>query len=159
MSNQVWLPKDAALLKELREAANIDRSALAIAYSLSKTQIEQLEEGGDSSFYSSAIKLAAGRKLLIHFGVDDLPVGKTDAQNQTRKIKIPLVNLFEEMENKKTKSYLRLQIIAALLTLLGLAALNAYFSDMNALSLLEGLLNKSSLTMQSDTATLEGIAN
>ena len=159
MSNQIWLPKDAALLKELREAANIDISALAIDYALSKTQIKQLEEGGDSSFYSPAIKLAAGRKLLIHFGVDDLPVGKTDAQNQTRKIKIPLVNLFEEMENKKTKSYLRLQIIAALLTLLGFAALNTYFSDMNALSLLEGLLNKSSLTMQSDTATLEGIAN
>ena len=97
MSNQIWLPKDAALLKELREAANIDISALAIDYALSKTQIKQLEEGGDSSFYSPAIKLAVGRKLLIHFGVDDLPVGKTDAQNQTRKIKIPLVNLFEEM--------------------------------------------------------------
>jgi len=54
---------------------------------------------------------------------------------------------------------LRLQIIAAVLTLLGFAALNAYFSDMNTQSLLEGLLNKSSLTMQSDAATLEGIAN
>lgn len=159
MSNQVWLPKDAALLKELREAANVDISALAIDYSLSKTQIKQLEEGGDSSFYSPAIKLAAGRKLLIHFGVDDLPVGKTDDQNQTREIKIPLVNLFEEMENKKTKSYLRLQIIVAVLTLLGFAASNAYFSDMNALSLLEGFLNKSSLTMQSDAAILKGNAN
>ena len=128
-------------------------------YSLSKKQVKQLEEGGDSSFYSPAIKLATGRKLLMHFGVDDLPVSKTDNQNQTPKIKIPLVNLLEEVENKKTKSYLRLQIIAAVLTLLGFAALNAYFSDMNTLSLLEGLLNKSSLTMQSDAATLEGIAN
>ena len=159
MSNQVWLPEDAALLKELREAAQIDISALARDYSLSKTQIKQLEEGGDSSFYSPAIKLAAGRKLLMHFGVDDLPVGNADDQNQTRKIKIPLVNLLEKMENKKTKSYLRLQIIAAVLTLLGFAALNAYFSDMNTQSLLESLLNKASLTMQSDAGTLEGIAN
>ena len=52
MSNQIWLPKDAALLKELREAAKINISALAIDYALSKTQIKQLEEGGDSSFYS-----------------------------------------------------------------------------------------------------------
>jgi len=29
MSNQVWLPEDAALLKELREAAQIDISVLA----------------------------------------------------------------------------------------------------------------------------------
>jgi transcriptional regulator with XRE-family HTH domain len=159
MSNQVWLPEDAALLKELREAAQIDTSTLAMYYSLSKKQVKQLEEGGDSSFYSPAIKLATGRKLLMHFGVDDLPVSKTDNQNQTPKIKIPLVNLLEEVENKKTKSYLRLQIIAAVLTLLGFAALNAYFSDMNTLSLLEGLLNKSSLTMQIDAATLEGIAN
>ena len=159
MSNQVWLPEDAALLKELREAAQIDISALAGAYLLSKTQIKQLEDGGDSSFYSPAIKLATGRKLLMHFGVDDLPVGKTDNQNKTPKIKIPLANLLEEMENKKTKSYLRLQIIAAVLTLLGFAAMNAYFSDMNTQSLLEGLLNKSSLTMQSDAATLKGIAN
>jgi transcriptional regulator with XRE-family HTH domain len=159
MSNQVWLPEDATLLKELREAAQIDISVLAGVYLLSKTQIKQLEEGGDSSFYSPAIKLAAGRKLLMHFGVDDLPVGKTDNPNQTPKIKIPLANLLEEMENKKTKSYLRLQIIAAVLTLLGFAALNSYFSDMNTQSLLEGLLNKSSLTMQSDAAILRGTAN
>jgi len=135
MSNQVWLPEDAALLKELREAAQIDISVLAGVYLLSKTQIKQLEEGGDSSFYSPAIKLAAGRKLLMHFGVDDLPVGKTNNQNKTPKIKIPLANLLEEMENKKIKSYLRFQIIAAVLTLLGFAALNAYFSDMNTQSL------------------------
>jgi hypothetical protein len=133
MSNQVWLPEDAALLKELRETAQIDISVLEGVYLLSKTQINQLEEGGDSSFYSPAIKLATGRKLLMHFGVDDLPVGRTDKQNQnkTPKIKIPLANLLEEMENKKTKSYLQLQIIAAALTLLGFAALNVYFSDMN----------------------------
>jgi len=107
MSNQVWLPEDAALLKELREAAQIDISVLAGVYLLSKTQINQLEEGGDSSFYSSAIKLATGRKLLMHFGVDDLPVGRTDKQNQNQnqapKIKIPLANLLEEMEIKKIK--------------------------------------------------------
>jgi len=33
MSNQVWLPEDAALLKELREAAQIDNSVLAGVYS------------------------------------------------------------------------------------------------------------------------------
>ena len=70
MSIQVWSPKDAQQLKELREAAQIDISILARTCSLSIKQIKQLEDGGESSFYSPAIKYASGKKLLMCFGVD-----------------------------------------------------------------------------------------
>ena len=74
MTRQVWLPADGALLKKLREEARVEITALARMHSLSTAQIKQLEDGGDSSFYTSAIKLATGRKLLIHFGADVQPL-------------------------------------------------------------------------------------
>lgn len=70
MTNQVWLPVDGVLLKKLREEAGIDITTLARTHSLSTAQVKQLEDGGDGSFYTSAIKLATGRKLLMHFGAD-----------------------------------------------------------------------------------------
>ena len=82
MSIQVWSPKDAQQLKELREAAQIDISILARMYSLSITQIKQLEDGGESSFYSPAIKYATGRKLLMHFGVDITEIKEKGVKKQ-----------------------------------------------------------------------------
>jgi transcriptional regulator with XRE-family HTH domain len=73
VTTQVWLPEDGNLLKNLREAAGIEISTLARTHCLSTLQIKQLENGGDSYFYTSAIKLAAGRKLLMHFGADVQP--------------------------------------------------------------------------------------
>ncbi len=70
MTNQVWLPVDGALLKKLREEAGVDITSLARIHSLSTAQVKQLEEGGDSSFYTPSIKLSTGRKLLMHFGAD-----------------------------------------------------------------------------------------
>lgn len=70
MTNQVWSSADGALLKKLREEARLEVITLARLHSLSSSQVKQLEDGGDSSFYTQSIKLATGRKLLMHFGAD-----------------------------------------------------------------------------------------
>lgn len=80
MSHQIWSAADGALLKDLREKASVEISMLAIKQCLSKNQIKQLEDGGDSSFYSPAIKFATGRKLLLHFGADVTPAEPSDSQ-------------------------------------------------------------------------------
>jgi hypothetical protein len=70
MSKFIWLPEHSEQLKSLRMVAGIDISTLASNHSLSKMQIKQLEEGGDSSFYTPEIKFTIGRKLIRSFGVD-----------------------------------------------------------------------------------------
>jgi hypothetical protein len=74
MQNQVWSSADGALLKKLREEAEVEVITLARLHSLSSSQVKQLEDGGDSSFYTQSIKLATGRKLLMHFGADVQPL-------------------------------------------------------------------------------------
>ena len=64
------MPEDALQLNSLRERAGIDITQLAKRHSLSVHQLRQLEEGGDDRFYSAAIKLQVGRKLLHALGGD-----------------------------------------------------------------------------------------
>lgn len=89
MTKQVWLPADGALLKKLREGAGIEITTFARIYSLSTYQIKQLEEGGDSAFYSSAIKLATGRKLLMHFGAEVQSIESVPEQTQSLELETP----------------------------------------------------------------------
>jgi hypothetical protein len=67
---RIWTTEDAHLLQSLREAAGLDISILAKRHSLSIHQVRQLEEGGQDRFYSQAIKLQVGRKLLRSLGGD-----------------------------------------------------------------------------------------
>jgi len=55
---------DATALKNLREAAGLDVAQLAALANLSLGQVRQLEEGGDSYFYSPQIKLQSMRRVL-----------------------------------------------------------------------------------------------
>ena len=87
MLKQVWLPEDGTLLKKLREEAEIEITTFARMNSLSVYQIKQLEEGGNSAFYSSAIKLATGRKLLMHFGAEVQHFELVPEQNQSLELK------------------------------------------------------------------------
>jgi len=64
----LWSAEDGGHLRALREAARVDRVQLARQCTLSTTQLQQLEEGGDSAFYSTAIKLAAGLRALDRLG-------------------------------------------------------------------------------------------
>jgi transcriptional regulator with XRE-family HTH domain len=62
--NEVWSAADSEGLQRLRLAAGWDAHALARRSSLSVAQVVQLEEGGDSHFYTPAIKYLAGRQAL-----------------------------------------------------------------------------------------------
>lgn len=55
---------DATALKSLREAAGLDIAQLASLANLSPGQVRQLEEGGDSNFYSPEIKSQSMRRVL-----------------------------------------------------------------------------------------------
>ena len=66
----LWGPEKEALLKRLRLSAGIDLATLARRNIVSTVQVRQLEEGGDSSFYSPEIKFSVGKKLLKYLGHD-----------------------------------------------------------------------------------------
>lgn len=67
---RLWTTEDGRLLTALREAAGQDMAVLASRNALSVHHVRQLEEGGDDRFYSQAIKLQVGRKLLRSLGGD-----------------------------------------------------------------------------------------
>jgi len=54
----------------MRLSAGIDLATLARRCIVSTKQVQQLEEGGDSSFYNDEIKISIGKKLLQHLGHD-----------------------------------------------------------------------------------------
>lgn len=58
------LETDALTLKTLREAAGLEIAHLAAMANLSPGQVRQLEEGGDSHFYSPQIKAQSMRRVL-----------------------------------------------------------------------------------------------
>lgn len=79
---RIWSQEDAQQLSALREAAGLDVSVLAKRHSLSIHQVRQLEEGGDDRFYSSAIKLQVGRKLLRALGGDLVEVRQLSEETE-----------------------------------------------------------------------------
>jgi len=50
-------------IKVARENVGLSQEELAIRATLSKKQLDQIENGGDESFYSPEIKLIAARKV------------------------------------------------------------------------------------------------
>ena len=68
-SKAEWTDTDATHLREAREAEGLDLHKLARINSLSNAQLLELEEGGESYFYSASIKYSVGKKLLNSFGV------------------------------------------------------------------------------------------
>ncbi len=63
-----WQSSDGVTLKSLRQSAGIGLSVLAKKAALSTEQLIQLEEGGSNLFYSEAIKLRAGERVLEILG-------------------------------------------------------------------------------------------
>lgn len=59
-----WTQDEALLLQQLRQGAGLDTSRFAIESAISHAQLLQLENGGDSLFYSAAIKAHLGRQLI-----------------------------------------------------------------------------------------------
>lgn len=79
----VWTPENGALLQQLRINAKMDIGTLAQRNMVSRSQVLQLEEGGDSSFYSPEIKYHVGKKLIGFFGHTLVPKPRAEVQVQT----------------------------------------------------------------------------
>jgi hypothetical protein len=76
-SNSGWTDSDGIELKRSRESAGNDVYSFARQNNLSTHQLLELEEGGNSYFYTTAIKYNVGKKLLNSLGE------KTDYQRQS----------------------------------------------------------------------------
>jgi hypothetical protein len=127
MTKQVWLPADGALLKKLREDAEVEITTLARQHSLSKTQVKQLEEGGDSSFYTPSIKLTTGRKLLMHFGAIVQPLEEVEInQTKTSEPEIKAAIDRKSIDTQQNRNSLQFQIIGVLVVFIGIALSNGY---------------------------------
>jgi hypothetical protein len=59
---------DAAYLRQLHETSGMDETQLARIACLSVAQVRQLAAGGDSLFYSQAVKRQAYKRLLLILG-------------------------------------------------------------------------------------------
>jgi DNA-binding XRE family transcriptional regulator len=133
MTKQVWLPVDGALLKKLREDAGVEITTLARLHSLSTSQIKQLENGGDSSFYTPSIKLATGRKLLMHFGADIQPLEQEAEQLHAAELETPAkavdATQATNVELEKKNSLLSLQIVGAVVVLISLIYWSFFHSE------------------------------
>lgn len=64
MNKELGTEEEALLLKRLRKAIGLDSMTLATQNGFSHAQIQQLQNGGHTSFYSPAINARAGRRLL-----------------------------------------------------------------------------------------------
>jgi DNA-binding XRE family transcriptional regulator len=128
MIKQVWLPADGALLKKLREDAEVEITTLARQHSLSKNQVKQLEEGGDSSFYTPSIKLATGRKLLMHFGADVQPLEEEVEINQTQTSEPEITVAIDRksIDTQQNRNSLRFQIIGILVVVIAIGLSKDY---------------------------------
>ena len=93
-----WPPENEALLKSLRLNAGMDISTLARKTIVSAAQVRQLEEGGDSAFYSAEIKYSIGKKVLKHLGHElvfdfsnDITVAEFNRNDQSQEeMRLPL---------------------------------------------------------------------
>ena len=127
MTKQVWLPVNGALLKKLREDAGVEITTLARLHSLSTSQIKQLENGGDSSFYTPSIKLATGRKLLMHLGADVQPLEEFEInQTETSEPEISAAIDRKNIITQQNRNSLQFQIIGVLVVIIGIALSNGY---------------------------------
>ena len=62
--NEAWNADDATRLQQLRVEAGWELPDLARRACLSVAQVTQLEQGGDSHFYTPAIKQLAGTRAV-----------------------------------------------------------------------------------------------
>ena len=148
MTKQVWLTVDGALLKKLREEAGVEVTTLARLHSLSSSQIKQLENGGDSSFYTPTIKLATGRKLLMHFGADVQPLEEEVEINQTQTSEPEITAAIDRksIDTQQNRNSLQFQIIGVLVVIIVIALSNGYLSSAETETKPSNLTKQSEIT-------------
>ena len=86
-----WSPDKGALLKSLRLEADLDVATLARRSIVSTTQLIQLEDGGDSAFYSERIKFSIGKKILKQLG-HELNIDESTADSVELEAMDPLIS-------------------------------------------------------------------
>lgn len=91
MNNKPWNPEDGQLLQSLREKAGFDALVFARNNTVSLAQLRELEEGGESSFYSPLIKRSTGVKLLRKLGYEFPPEETPATQPDERQGSTPLI--------------------------------------------------------------------
>ena len=92
-----WTDADADRLRAAIEAAGSDLFSVARTNSLSNAQILELEQGGDSYFYSASIKYNAGKKLLNSYdGQTEYDRLSEETRSQTHKDAAVVENFLEE---------------------------------------------------------------
>jgi hypothetical protein len=64
-----WTAFDGSQLRAAREKAGVDIFSYSRKVNLSTAQVLELEEGGNSYFYTPSIKFNAGKKLLSSFAI------------------------------------------------------------------------------------------
>jgi transcriptional regulator with XRE-family HTH domain len=64
-------------IKEAREKADLSLEDLAKQACLSTKQLEQIEDGGDSYFYSAAIKFTSAKRIAKILGLTEDSTFKT----------------------------------------------------------------------------------
>ncbi len=99
----IWTDADADCLRNARESAGSDLYTVARNNSLSNAQLLELEQGGDSYFYSASIKYNAGKKLLNSFD------GQTEFDRLIEKTKTQSHNDTEVVETLLEESAQHLQ--------------------------------------------------
>lgn len=62
-------------LSQARQARGLDRSVLARHLTLSATQLQEIEQGGQTGFYSESHKRLAARKVAAYLQVTWPPAG------------------------------------------------------------------------------------
>lgn len=85
-----WSPENGALLKSLRLKANLDVATLARRSIVSTNQLIQLEDGGESAFYSEGIKFSIGKKILYQLG-HELILEESNSDSKELEVTNPLV--------------------------------------------------------------------
>jgi len=102
-SKPSWTDSDGIELKRSRESAGNDVYSFARQNNLSNYQLLELEEGGESYFYTTAIKYNIGKKLLNSLGE------KTDYQRQVEIAKSKSIKDIEVVETFLSDSTIHLQ--------------------------------------------------
>ena len=91
--------------KKAREAQGLSFSELASKATLSQNQIEQIENGGNKSFYTAAIKFQSAKKVAKILGLSDEEAFEKKKTNDSQQIPFQFVEtaIPEVVENIKTE--------------------------------------------------------
>jgi transcriptional regulator with XRE-family HTH domain len=101
MRNHTFIPTIIGeSFQKARQAQGLSVSDLAIMATLSQNQIEQIESGGNKSFYSESIKIQSARKVAKILGLMDYDAFETKNYQQPA-LQLSEIEKTESVESSK----------------------------------------------------------